>query len=138
VVAALAAFVLTNPYVMLTPAAAWDGFRFQLGFAVRQHPFTDDRAWWFYLDLLRDQSLPLAILAACSAVWLTVGGHGFRRILGLFPWMFIGTFMASSTQADRYILITIPWLCAGIGVFLVDVSSATTVVGLRWMLATAR
>jgi hypothetical protein len=137
VAAALATFALTNPYVFLTPAAAWDGFKFQLGFAVRQHPFTADTAWWFYLDLLRDQSLAFAILAACSGLWLAVGGHGFRRMLGLFPWMFIGTFMAISTQADRYILIMMPWVCAAVGVFLVDVSSATAFAGRRWMLATA-
>jgi hypothetical protein len=137
VAAALATFVLTNPYVIFTPAAAWDGFKFQLGFAVRQHPFTADTAWWFYLDLLREQSLAFAILAACSGVWLTVGGHGFRRVLGLFPWVFIGTFIAISTQADRYILIVMPWLCTAIGVFLVDVSSAPRFAAGRWMLATA-
>jgi hypothetical protein len=137
VAAALAAFVLTNPYVIFTPAAAWDGFRSQLGFAVRQHPYTADTTWWFYLDLLRDQSVPFAILSACAGVWLTVGGHGFRRILGLFPWVFIGTFIALRTQADRYILITMPWLCAAIGVFLVDVASATALAGRRSMFATA-
>jgi len=137
VAAALSTFVLTNPYVMLTPGAAWDGFRVQLGFAVRQHPYTADAAWWFYLGLLRDQSVPFAILAACAGVWLTVVGQGFRRILGVFPWVFIGTFITLSTQADRYILITMPWLCAGIGVFLVDVASATPFAGLRWMAATA-
>jgi hypothetical protein len=57
-------------------------------------------------------------------VWLAVRGHGFRRILGLFPWLFIATFMAVSTQRDRYILIAMPWLCAAIGVFLVDMASA--------------
>lgn len=137
VAAALSTFVLTNPYVMLTPKAAWAGFRFQLGFAVRQHPYTADTAWWFYLDLLRDQSMPFAILAACAGVWLTVVGRGFRRILGIFPWVVIGTFIALSTQADRYILITMPWLCAGIGVFLVDAASATPFAGPRWMSATA-
>ena len=35
VVAAAAAFALTNPYVVLTPAAAFDGFTFQLSFAVK-------------------------------------------------------------------------------------------------------
>jgi hypothetical protein len=137
IVAAVAAFVATNPYVILAPAAAWDGFAFQLGFAVRQHPYTADTAWWFYLDLLRDQSVPYAMLAACSGVWLTVRGHGFRRILGLFPWVFIGIFIALSTQADRYILIVMPWLCAAIGVSLVDASSAAPLGVRRWTVATA-
>jgi hypothetical protein len=51
--------------------------------------------------------------------------------------MFIGIFTAISTQADRYVLIMIPWLCAAIGIFLVDVSSVTPVAGVRWVLATA-
>jgi hypothetical protein len=136
-VAAVAAFVLTNPYVLLTPAAAWDGFAFQLGFAVRQHPYTADTAWWFYLDLLRAQSAPFAILAACSGAWLTVRGPGFRRILGLFPWLFIGTFIALRTQADRYILIAMPWLCAAIGVFLADASAITRSARLRTAFAAA-
>jgi hypothetical protein len=131
VVAAVAVFVLTNPYMLLTPAAAWDGFRFQLGFAARQHPYTADTTWWFYLELLREQSVPFAILAACSGVWLAVRGHGFRRILGLFPWLFIGTFIVLRTQADRYILIAMPWLCAAIGIFLADAAAAPRSARLR-------
>jgi Dolichyl-phosphate-mannose-protein mannosyltransferase len=136
-VAAVVAFVLTNPYLVLTPAAAWDGFTFQLSFAVKQHPYTEGMPRWFYLDLLRDQGVPFAILAACSGVWLTVRGHGFRRILGLFPWLFIGTFIAVSTQRDRYILIAMPWLCAAIGVFSVDASSAVPFARHRTTVATA-
>jgi hypothetical protein len=131
VIAAVVVFVLTNPSMILTPAAAWDGFTFQLGFAVRQHPYTEGTPRWFYLHLLRDQSLLFAMLAACSGVWLTVRGHGFRRILGLFPWLFIGTFIALSTQQDRYILIAMPWLCAAIGVFLIDASSAAPLARRR-------
>ncbi len=123
VVAAAAAFALTNPYVILTPAAAFDGFTFQLSFAVKQHPSLEKASRWFYLRLVRDQSVLFAILAACSGAWLAIRGHGFRRILGLFPWVFVGAFIAVRTQEDRYILIAMPWLCAAIGVLLGDASS---------------
>src|SRR6185369_16605588 len=125
------AFALTNPYTILTPAAAWEGFTFQLSFAVKQHPYTESAPWWFYLGVLRDQSVLFAVLAACSGVWLTVREHGFRRILGLFPWLFIGTFSAVSTQQDRYILIAMPWLCASIGVVLGDASSTVHLAARR-------
>src|SRR5439155_20396963 len=68
---------------------------------------------------------------ACSGVWLTMRGHGFRRLLGLFPGLFIGTFVAASNQKDRYILIAMPSLCAAIGVFLVDASSTVHFARLR-------
>jgi hypothetical protein len=123
VVAAAGAFALTNPYVILTPGAAWDGFSFQLALTVRQHPYIEKSSRWFYLGLLRDQSALFAILAACSGAWLAIRGHGFRRILGLFPWLVIGTVLAARTQEDRYILIAMPWLCTAIGVLLGDVSS---------------
>jgi hypothetical protein len=136
IVAAAVAFTLTNPHMILTPAAAWDGFTFQLSLAVSRHPYTESSRW-FYLQLLRDQSVPFAILAACSGAWLTARGRGFRRILGLFPWLFIGAFMAFSTQLDRYILIAMPWLCVAIGVFLIDASSAAPVGRGRTTFATA-
>lgn len=123
VVAAATAFALTNPYMIRTPRAAWEGFFFQLALAVKQHPYNENVSRWFYLRVLRDQSVVFALLAACSGAWLTVYGRGFRRILGLFPWLFVGTFIAASNQEDRYILIAMPWLCAAIGVFLVDASS---------------
>jgi len=122
-VAAVATFALTNPYMIRTPAAAWEGFFFQLALAVKQHPYNENVSRWFYLRVLRDQSVLFALLAACSGVWLTIRGRGFLRILGLFPWLFIGTFIAASNQEDRYILIATPWLCAAIGVFLVDASA---------------
>ncbi len=131
VVAAGAAFVLTNPYVVLAPRAAWEGFAFQLSLAVREHPYNEDVSRWFYLHVLRDQSLPFAILAGAAGAWLVVRGPGFRRVLGGFPWLFIGTFIAASNQVDRYILIATPWLCAAIGVFLVDVPSALRLAPLR-------
>jgi hypothetical protein len=123
VVAAAAAFALTNPYVVLTPAAAFDGFTFQLSFAVKQHPSLEKASRWFYFRLVRDQSVLFAILAACSGAWLAIRGHGFRRILGLFPWVFVGAFIAVRTQEDRYILIAMPWLCVAIGVLLGEASS---------------
>jgi hypothetical protein len=136
-IAAVAAFVLTNPYVLLAPRAAWEGFTFQLGFAVKQHPYTADVPRWFYLHVLRDQDAVFAVLAACSGVWLGVRGHGFRRILGIFPWLFIGTFVAVSTQADRYILIAMPWLCTAIGVFIVDASAGVRSASGRAAIAPA-
>src|SRR5262249_53552758 len=48
---------------------------------------------------------------------------GFRRVLGVFPWLFIAAFIAASNRVDRYILIAMPWLCAAVGVFVVDASS---------------
>jgi hypothetical protein len=137
VVAAAAAFAVTNPYMILAPAAAWEGFTFQLSLAVKQHPLNENVSRWFYLRLLRDQSVLFAILAACSGVWLTVRDHGFRRILGLFPALFIGIFIAARNQEDRYILIAMPWLCAAIGVFLVDASSAVHLASRRIPIATA-
>src|SRR5437867_2269011 len=41
VVAAAAAFALTNPYMILMPSAAGRGFAFQLALAVRQHPYNE-------------------------------------------------------------------------------------------------
>jgi hypothetical protein len=121
--AAAATFALTNPYVVLTPAAAWDGFVFQLSLTVKQHPYIEKASRWYYLHLLRDQSALFAILAACSGAWLAIRGSGFRRLLGLFPWLFIGAFLGARSQEDRYVLIAMPWLCAGIGVFLADAAS---------------
>lgn len=124
IVAAIVALVLTNPYIVLTPAAAWDAFTFQLALVVKQHPYIEKMSRWFYLELLRDQHVLFAILAGCSGVWLTVRERGFRRILGLFSWLFIGTFIAARTQEDRYILIAMPWLCTAIGVLLGDALSS--------------
>ena len=136
VVAAIATFALTNPYMIMTPAAAWEGFGFQLSLAVKQHPYNEGVSRWFYLHLLRDQGVLFVILAACSGVWLTVREHGFRRVLGLFPWLFIGSFIAASNQVDRYVLIAMPWLCAAIGVFLVAASSSPPLPALRASLIT--
>lgn len=116
VLAAVAAFALTNPYVVLSPAAAWQGFMFQLSFAATQHPSLEKASQWFYVDVVRDQSPLFAILAVCASAWLAIRGPGFRRILGLFPWLVVGAFVAVRTQEDRYILIAMPWLCAAIGV----------------------
>ena len=121
--AAAAAFVLTNPYVMLTPRAAWDSVTFLLSFTLRQHPYMEDASRWFYLRLLRDQSVLFAILAACAGAWLAIRGAGFRRLVGLFPWLVVGVFLAVRTQEDRYISIAIPWLCAAVGVLLGDAAS---------------
>jgi hypothetical protein len=137
VVAAGAAFALTNPYVILTPAAAWEGFVFQLSFAVKPHPYNEDVSRWFYLRVLRDQGVLFAILAGCSGVWLAVRERGFGRVLGVFPWLFIGAFIAVSTQADRYILLATPWLCAGIGAFLVGAASTVQLAPLRALIGTA-
>ncbi len=120
VVAAAGAFALTNPYFILAPATAWDGVAFLLSFTTKQHPYMEDASRWFYLRLVHDQSMLFAILAACASVWLMIRGPGFRRILGLFPWLVVGTFLAVRTQEDRYISIAIPWLCVAIGVFLGD------------------
>jgi hypothetical protein len=46
--------------------------------------------------------------------------------------------MAVSTQMDRYILIAMPWLCAAIGVFLVDASSTVRLAPYRTPIVTAR
>ncbi len=121
--AAGAAFALTNPYMLLTPAAAWDGFVFQLSFAAREHPSLEKASRWFYLDVLRDQSLPFALLAAGASAWLAIAGPGFRRVVGLFPWLVVGAFAAVRTQEDRYILIAMPWLCAAVGIVLGHASS---------------
>jgi len=137
VVAAAVVFALANPYVVLTPTAAWDGFTFQLSFAVKQHPSLEKGSGWFYLHVLRDQSELFAILAACSSAWLAIRGHGFRRILGLFPWLVVGAFMAIRTQEDRYILIAIPWLCAAIGVLVGDAISGRSTVLRRTSVAAA-
>lgn len=123
VVAAAVAFALTNPYVVLTPGAAWDGFAFQLAFAAKEHPSLEKASRWFYLGLLREQSALFAILAAGASAWLAIRGPGFRRILGLFPWLVIGAFTAVKTQEDRYILIAMPWLCAAVGVIIGDAAS---------------
>jgi hypothetical protein len=123
VVAAAVTYALTNPYVILTPAAAWNGFTFQLSFAAKEHPSLEKASRWFYLRLVRDQSAVFATLAACSGAWLAIRGHGFGRILGLFPWLVVAAFTAVRTQEDRYILIAMPWLCAAIGVFLGDAVS---------------
>ena len=126
-IAAAAVFVLTNPYVVLTPATAWDGFTFQLSFAVRQHPHLEKASRWFYLRLVGEQGTLFAILAAGATAWLAIHGHGFRRILGLFPWLVVAAFIAVRTQEDRYILIAMPWLCAAIGVVVRDLWST-----VRW------
>ncbi len=135
VVAAAGVFALTNPYFILTPATAWDGIRLVLSFTVRQHPYMEDASRGFYLGLLRDQSALFAILAACSGVWLTIRGHGFRRILGVFPWLVVGTFIAVRTQEDRYISVAIPWLCAAVGVLLGDAVSRGGDSRRRWQSA---
>ncbi len=118
--AAVAAFALTNPYVFLAPQAAWNGFAFQLAFAAKQHPSLEKATAWFYLGMLGDQSPLFAIVATCASAWLAIRGPGFRRILGLFPWLVVVTFTAVRTQEDRYILIAMPWLCAAIGVLVGD------------------
>jgi hypothetical protein len=121
VLAAVAAFALTNPYVVLAPGAAWDGFAFQLSFAATQHPSLEKASEWFYAGILRDQSPIFAAMAAVASAWLGIRGPGFRRVLGLFPWLVVGVFAAVRTQEDRYILIAMPWLCAAIGVLVGDV-----------------
>jgi hypothetical protein len=123
VVAAAVVFALTNPYFSLTPAAAVHGIGFQLSLTMWQHPYAEKASRWFYLRLLHDQSVLFAIMAACSGAWLAIRGHGFRRILGLFPWLVVGAFTAARTQEDRYILIAMPWLCAAIGVLVGDALS---------------
>jgi uncharacterized membrane protein len=123
-VAAAVVFVLTNPYVVLTPVAAWDGITFLLSFTARQHPYMEKPSDWFYLRLLHDQSQLFAVLAVCSSAWLAIRGHAFRRIVGLFPWLVIGAFVAVRTQEDRYVLIAVPWLCAAIGVLVGDAWSS--------------
>jgi hypothetical protein len=123
VVAAAAAFALTNPYVILAPGAVWAGFTFQLSFAAKQHPSLEKASRWFYLHVVREQSVLFATLAVCSSAWLAIREDGFRRILGLFPWLVVGAFTAVRTQEDRYILIAMPWLCAAIGIFLCDAVS---------------
>lgn len=125
VLAAVAAFALTNPYVVLAPGAAWDGFVFQLSFAATPHPSLEKTSEWFYLDILRDQSPLFAIMAVGASAWLAVRGPAFRRILGLFPWLVVGAFVAVRTQEDRYILIAMPWLCAAIGVLVGDALAAS-------------
>ena len=55
-----------SKWMLLAPAAAWEGFTFQLSLAVKQHPYNEDVSRWFHLRLLRDQSAVFAILAACS------------------------------------------------------------------------
>lgn len=121
VVAGAAVFALTNPYFSLTPAAAMRNVVFQLSLTVWQHPYTEKAAGWFYLRLLHDQSLLFTVMAACAGAWLAIRGHGFRRVVGLFPWLVLGAFTAFRTQEDRYVLIAIPWLCAAIGVLVSDV-----------------
>jgi hypothetical protein len=122
--AGVLAFVLTNPYFALTPAAALRNVVFQLSLTVWQHPYAEKTARWFYLGLLRDEGRSFAVLAACAGAWLALRGPGFRRILGLFPWLVLGAFAAFKTQEDRYVLIAIPWLCVGIGVLAGDLLSA--------------
>lgn len=124
VLAAVAAFALTNPYVVLAPAAAWHGFVFQLSFAAIQHPSLEKTSEWFYLGVVRDQGPLFAIAAAGASAWLAIRGPGFRRVLGLFPWLVVGAFVAVRTQEDRYILIAMPWLCTTIGVVVGDVIAA--------------
>ncbi len=123
VVAGAVVFALTNPYFSLSPAAAARALGYQLSLTVWQHPYAEKASRWFYLHLLRDQSGLFAILAACSGVWLSVRGRGYRRLLGLFPWLVLGFFAAARTQEDRYILIVMPWLCTGVGVFVGDALS---------------
>lgn len=122
--AAVAAFAATNPYVLLAPSAAWDGFVFQLSFAAKQHPSLEKASEWFYLGILRDQSPLFAMVAAGASAWLALRGHGFRRVLGVFPWLVVGAFVAVRTQEDRYILIAMPWLCAAVGVVVGDALAA--------------
>jgi len=126
VLAAVAAFTLTNPYVVLAPAAAWDGFVFQLSFAAIQHPSLEKTSEWFYFGLVRDQSPLFAVVAASASAWLAIRGDGFRRILGLFPWLVLAAFVAVRTHEDRYILIAMPWLCAAIGVLVGDALAASS------------
>jgi hypothetical protein len=121
--AGVVVFALTNPYFSLTPAAAVRNVIFQLSLTVWQHPYAEKTARWFYLRLLHDQSAWFAVLGAGAGAWLAVRGPGFRRVLGLFPWLVLGAFTAFRTQEDRYVLIAIPWLCAGIGVLVGDVLS---------------
>ncbi len=120
IVAGAAVFMLTNPYFSLTPAAAVRNIVFQLSLTVWQHPYAEKTARWFYLRLLHEQSMLFAVMAACAGAWLAIRGHGFRRVLGLFPWLVLGAFTAFRTQEDRYVLIAIPWLCAAIGVLVGD------------------
>ena len=115
-------FALTNPYFSLSPAAAAQALGYQLSLTVWQHPYAE-KSRGFYLRLLYDQSPLFAVLAAGSAVWLAIRGPGFRRILGMFPWLVVGAFTAARTQEDRYIFIAMPWLCVAIGVLVGDASS---------------
>ena len=124
VVAGAAVFALTNPYFSLDPAAAAHNIVFQLSLTMWQHPYTEKAVSWYYLRHLHDQGLLFAIMGACAGAWLAIRGHGFRRILGLFPWLVVGAFAAARTQEDRYGLIAVPWLCAAIGVLVGDVLSA--------------
>jgi asparagine N-glycosylation enzyme membrane subunit Stt3 len=121
--AAALAFALTNPYVVLAPTAAWQEISLLLSFTARQHPFMEKAADWSYLRLLRDQSDLFAILAAVSGIWLVLRGPGFRRVLGLFPWLVIGAFVASTTQEDRYVLLVLPWMCVAVGLLFGDATA---------------
>ncbi|MCC6848771.1 MAG: glycosyltransferase family 39 protein [Deltaproteobacteria bacterium] len=116
--AAIGVFVLTNPYVVLAPAAAWSGITFLVSFTMRRHPYMDKASDWFYLGLLGNEGALFAILAVGASAWLAIRGPGFRRILGAFPWIVFGAFALVRTREDRYILLALPWLCAGIGVLL--------------------
>lgn len=124
--AAAATFAVTNPYVLVSPRAAWQNVAFLASFTVRQHPYMNDASRWFYLRLASDQSPLFAMLAVGASAWLAVAGRGFRRLLGLFPWLVVAAFLAVRTQEDRYVSIAIPWLCAAIGVVLGDATSSRT------------
>lgn len=115
--AALATFLILNPYVVLDFPLFWRWFTFQANVALLRHPHADEPSLAYYLFVLRDQGVPA--MAACAFAVLAVATpREPRGALAIYGLLQLAAFSFMQSQYDRFVLPAITVLC---------------VVGIAWL-----
>jgi len=107
VVAAILAFVVVMPWVLLDPVNVWKGVFFEIQHYRTGHEGAEGSdSWLFYLKYLWQLGLtpPLCLLALAG--WLASAAKDWRRWLGLsaFPLLFYGMMAAQRVRFERNLM----------------------------------
>ena len=139
---AVAAFVLTSPFVVIHAGAAWDDFhRVQQLARDGWLGFENDPATPFAFGLRLWETLgPLALVAAAGIVIALRRRERSDLILLSFGAAYALSLLASHAHFDRYVLPLVPVLAvlAGRGRTLAIAALVAAVVPLWWSVADAR
>lgn len=139
---AVAAFVLTSPFVVIHAGAAWDDFhRVQQLAHDGWLGFEDDPATPFAFGLRLWETLgPVVLVAAAGIVIAVLRRERSDLILLSFGAAYAMSLLASHAHFDRYVLPLVPVLAvlAGRGRTLAIAALVAAVVPLWWSVADAR